>query len=173
MSAPPPAPPALLRQLESAGAPAQPGADRPRGFAFGVEELHLVAPFAPGLRTARWREPQPLPLCHDWVAGMLHIRGEIYTLIDFARFIGRRATPATPGSGLLLISTPRINSALLLARPVSLRAFDPDPPIGEHAGFDAALKPFLSAVWRDDGRDWGVLDVAALTASPRFVTIGR
>ena len=187
MNTPQPGPLALLQQLESAGlgekasAPGAGGgagasearAGIGRGFAFTIEELNLVVPFAAGLRIARSRDAQPLPLSREWVAGIIHIRGEIYTLIDFARFIGRRAATAGKDAGLLLLTDNRIKSALLLDSPVSLRAFNRDPPAGDVAGFDAALSPFLSAVWLDDGEPWGVLDVAALTRSARFVNIGR
>ena len=187
LNTPQPGPLALLQQLESAGlgekasapsAGAGAGASEARagigrGFAFTIEELNLVVPFAAGLRIARSRDAQPLPLSREWVAGIIHIRGEIYTLIDFARFIGRRAATAGKDAGLLLLADNRIKSALLLDSPVSLRAFNRDPPAGDVAGFDAALSPFLSAVWLDDGQPWGVLDVAALTRSARFVNIGR
>ncbi len=191
MNTPQPGPLALLQQLESAGLgekASPPGggegagasearAGIGRGFAFTIEELNLVVPFAAGLRIARSRDAQPLPLSREWVAGIIHIRGEIYTLIDFARFIGRRAATGGKDAGLLLLADNRIKSALLLDSPVSLRAFNRDPPAGAGAesvaGFDAALSPFLSAVWLDDGEPWGVLDVAALTRSARFVNIGR
>ncbi len=178
-------PPALLRRLEDAslgeeasalGRARAVRADDWRGFAFAVEDFNLVAPFADGMEIATCGEAQPLPLSREWVVGILPLRGAIYTVIDFARFIGCGAVAAagahaSPRANLLLVSNERIQSALLLDNPIRLRTFRHDLPGAEAAGFPPALAPFLARVV-DDGRPWGVLDVAALTSSERFVTIG-
>lgn len=176
----------LLQQLEDAGRGEQTGMpDAPdskarrargdagvwRGFAFTIEDLALVVPCANGLQVAPGGEVQPLPLSREWVRGVISVSGEIYTVIDFARFIGRRAVAASRDASLLLMAGEQFNSALLLNSHLSLRAFDNDLPPASAA--DAVLAPFLSASLLDDNQTWGVLDIMALTNSESFVGIGR
>ncbi len=184
----------LLQQLEDAGSGGKADADAPgpgpgrpatglwRGLAFTIEDLNLVTPDAGGLRVAPGREAQllPLPWCREWVRGMLPVGGEIYTVIDFARFIGRRplaasrdASPnAYRNASLLLMPGDSFNSALLLDSRISSRTFSHDWPQTEVADFDPALAPFLSAVLMDGGQPWGVLDTTALMGSESFIRIG-
>ena len=144
-----------------------------RGLAFTIADLDLVAPLADGLQSAPGREAQPLPLCREWVRGMLVIGGEIYTVIDFARFIDRRPVASAEGASLLLMPGDGFNSALLLDSRISLRTFSDDLPAAETDNFDPALAPFLSAVLREGEQPWGVLDIAALKGAESFVRIGR
>lgn len=169
---------ALLRQLEGAGPDRK--ADQSgrapatwRGFAFTIEDLNLAVPLAEGLQTAPGREVWPLPLCREWVRGMIAVDGEVYTVIDFARFIGRRPVPSAVDAGLLLMPGDGFNSALLLDSRIGLRSFRNDSPAVTPTDFDPALAPFLSTALMDGGQSWGVLDVAALRSVERFVRIGR
>ncbi len=152
--------------------------DRWRGFAFTIENLNLVVPEAAGLRIAPGKNAQPLPLCREWVTGMIPVGGEIYTVIDFARFIGRRPPPSSHVANFLLIPGEAFNSALLVDSRISLRSFAHNLPEAGDADFDdahfgATLTPFVRASFAEGGQLWGVLDVRALMGSEIFTHIGR
>ena len=174
---------AALRQLEDASLGEEGSAfvwNRAavwHGFAFSVEELELVVPLAVGVGIAPGRSllPSPvlpLPLSREWVVGMVNIRGEVHTVIDFARFIGRPAAAST-GANLLLLSNDVCKSALLLDNRISLRAFDRDLPEADRATAAPSLAPILSALLLEGDQPWGVIDVESLLSAENFVDIAR
>ena len=176
----------LLQQLEESGRgqatpaaenlakPGQQG-DRWHGFAFAIQSLNLVLPQAQGVQTAPGVAAQPLPRSCEWVKGIISIDGAIdgaiYTVIDFAHFIGRRPVASDTRANLLLMSGKRFNSALLLDSRISLRSFRHDLPAAESTNTDPALAPFLRKSLRDGEQIWGVLDSAALMNTDRFIHI--
>ena len=180
---PTPNPRALLQQLEDAGPGEKAGplahgrAVGWRGFAFTIEDLDLVVPLADGLemrlKGVPGREAQPLPLCRAWVRGIIAVGGEIYTVIDFAQFIGRRPVASAESAGLLLMPGDGFNCALLLDSRISLRTFSNNLPVTAVGDFDPALAPFLRAVLLEGEQPWGVLNIEALKGAESFVNIGR
>ena len=182
MNTPQSDPLAALRQLEDASLGEEGSAfvwNRAavwHGFAFSVEELDLVVPLAVGVGIAPGRSllPSPvlLPLSREWVVGMVNIRGEVHTVIDFARFIGRPAA-ASAGANLLLLSNDVCKSALLLDSRISLRAFDRDLPEADRSTAARSLAPILSALLLEGDQLWGVIDVESLLSAENFVDIAR
>lgn len=111
----------------------------------------------------------PVPLTHSWFAGMANIRGNLYSVIDFAAFRGEEPTPRTAHARLVLLGAKfGINSAILVHRMLGLRpadAFTTTDEPGDH--------PWVSAILTDaEGRRWRRLDVPALLADPKFMQIG-
>lgn len=110
-----------------------------------------------------------VPLTHPWFAGMANIRGNLYSVIDFAAFRGEEPTPRTSHARLVLLGAKfGINSAILVHRMLGLRPADTftatDEP-GKHS--------WVSGVMTDaDGRRWQRLDVPALLADQKFMQIG-
>lgn len=111
----------------------------------------------------------PVPLTHSWFAGMANIRGNLYSVIDFAAFRGEEPTPRTSHARLVLLGAKfGINSAILVHRMLGLRPadkFTPTDEVGEH--------PWIKGIMTDaEARKWRRLDVPALLADPRFMQIG-
>ena len=180
MAAPKTAPMTLLQQLEDAGRHEKAGALGRgagvwRGFAFSIEALNLVVPLAEGLRVVPCRavSPLPVPLSREWVRGIILVDGEIYTVIDFARFIGRRPVASNADASLLLMTGEEFNSALLLDSRISLKTFSEPQPEPETADIDPAVEPFVSASLVDGAQTWGVLDIKALMNSGHFIGLGQ
>ncbi len=147
------------------------------GFAFSIEELNLVVPLAVGAGIVPERSllPSPLlplPLSREWVVGMVNIRGEVHTVVDFARFIGRSAA-TVESVNLLLLSNDVCKSALLLDGRISLRAFDCNLPEADPATAAPSLAPLLSALLWEGEQPWGVIDVEALLGAENFVDVAR
>ncbi len=118
----------------------------------------------------------PVPHTRPWLAGVVNLRGGVYSVVDLACFLGlRRAGPAAPAQAharlVAFNAALGINGALLIDRLEGLRhAADLQP---EAQGPDNAPRPaFALARWRDTaGRWWQEIDLAALAQSPRFLAI--
>lgn len=111
----------------------------------------------------------PVPLTQPWFAGMANIRGNLYSVIDFAAFRGEDPTPRTSHARLVLLGARfGINSAILVHRMLGLRPADTFTATGEPGN-----QPFVTEVLTDsDGRRWQRIDVPALLADPKFMQIG-
>lgn len=144
-----------------------------RGFVFNVDGLDIAVPFLGQFGIVPSQELFAVPMAKPWVKGMTNIRGEIYTIIGFSEFIGRKQVRITKDCNFLLLPDPSLKSALLLDSRISLRSFSYDLPLSSNDLFDAKLTPYLSRVVVDGDKQWGVLDVEALSRSHEFSQIGQ
>ena len=173
-----PSPVDLLRGIEQANLgnqlddPAQHAGDFWRGFVFQVEELNIAVPFAGEFEIVPAQETSSLPLTQPWVVGMTNIRGEIYTLVDFSAFIGRKPIRISPKCHFLLLPDPELKSGLVLASRIRLRTFSADLQSELGTSLDYGLDPYLERVINDDNETWGVMDIMALCDAPEFQRIG-
>lgn len=110
-----------------------------------------------------------VPLTKPWFAGMIHIRGNLYAVVDFSAFLGAAPVPQTEQTRVLLLGDRhRVNSGLMVNRVIGLRRADTMHP--RQAGAQGA--PWLAKELVDeDGRIWKLLDVAALVNSPEFLHV--
>lgn len=111
-----------------------------------------------------------VPLTRPWFAGIANIRGNLYSVVDFAAFRGGEPTPQNAGSRLLLIGTRYgCNAALLVTRLLGLRNIDDLKP----APADPGAAPWAFDAYTDNaGRRWTMLDVRRLLDDERFMEIG-
>ncbi len=112
----------------------------------------------------------PVPLTRPWFRGVANIRGNLYSVVDFAAFLGVGPTPIAEQARLLLLSERfRMASALLVERALGLRntdQFQPRPGTAAHP-------PWTKAEFADEqGATWKELDVAQLVQHPEFLGIG-
>ena len=103
---------------------------------------------------------------------MQSIHGEIYTVVDFAAFIGLAPTPVTQTCNLLALPDAGLKSALLITGRIRVKSFSSALPLGDCGQFHVNLAPYLSAVVVDQGQQWGVVDVDTLCGARDFVQIG-
>ena len=111
-----------------------------------------------------------VPLTRPWFSGIANIRGNLYSVVDFAAFRGGEPTPQNAGSRLLLIGTRYgCNAALLVTRLLGLRNIDDLQP----APADSDAAPWAVEAYTDNaGRRWKMLDVRRLLDDERFMEIG-
>ena len=109
-----------------------------------------------------------VPLARPWFRGVANIRGNLYSVVDFAAFLGGEATAITDQARLLLISDRfRAASALLVGRSLGLRkSGELEPrPIG-------AESKWTRAEYADaEGTRWRELNVPALVRDPEFLDV--
>ena len=143
-----------------------------RGFVFQIEDLNIAVPFAGEFEIVPALPVSALPLTQPWILGMTNVRGEIYTLVDFSAFIGRRPVRLGPKCHFLLLPDSGLKSALVLDSRIRLRTFASDLQSEGKIWLDPGLTPYLDRVISDGGERYGVIDIQALCTAPEFQRIG-
>ena len=110
-----------------------------------------------------------VPLTKPWFCGLTNIRGNLFSVVDFAAFEGEEATPVSNDSRLLLIGERfNVNSALLVNKIWGLRNMEQMQP-----GDLAPAQTWVKAQFKDvEGRVWKELNVGTLVQHADFLQIG-
>jgi twitching motility protein PilI len=113
-----------------------------------------------------------VPRTKDWFLGIANIRGNLYSVIEFARFLGRPSTGVGAQSRLVLFG-PRageLHAGIVVARVMGLRNLAELAP----AALPADPPAWYAQRWMDaDGRAWQEIDLSKLARDPAFVEVGR
>jgi len=112
----------------------------------------------------------PVPLTHSWFRGVANVRGNLYSMVDFAAFQGSDATSSGMERRVILVSDRLIGGAgLLVSRMLGLR--NPEQ-------FTALPRPADAPAWVGGaysdagGVRWLELDLPALAGEQRFLEVG-
>jgi len=109
-----------------------------------------------------------VPLARPWFRGVANIRGNLYSVVDFAAFLGGEATAVGEQARLLLISDRfRAGCALLVDRSLGLRKSGELEPRPHRAESRWTRAEYSDA----QGRHWSELDVPALVRDPEFLDV--
>ena len=95
-----------------------------------------------------------IPLARPWLLGLFSIRGQLFTLIDLARYRGW-STDAPRKFSRALAFGPSLQCSVALLVDEVHGLHDPETPLEE------------------DARHWEMLDLAALIREPAFATASR
>lgn len=116
-----------------------------------------------------------VPLTKIWFLGVANIRGGLYSVIDFASFLGRDSTPQGLHSRLLLLG-PRyseLRAALLLQRLLGLRNLSEMKRVVGASSDLPKHWEWVGDTWEDQtGGRWRELDVTKLAQSAAFLKVG-
>ena len=110
----------------------------------------------------------PLPLTRPWFKGLTNIRGNLYSIVDFAAYLRKRPVASGDQTRLLLLGERfRLGAALLVDRSLGLR----NPAQLERR--KGALPEWARAQYADaEGRLWKELDLTQLVQHPDFLGVG-
>lgn len=112
----------------------------------------------------------PVALTKSWFAGVVTIRGLLYSVVDFSAFRGGEPTPRNADTRMLLIGARHgVNSALLVTRTLGLRPNENLTPIASAAADAPSWQGSLHA--DDEGRQWRRLNIQSLLTDPTFLDI--
>jgi twitching motility protein PilI len=113
----------------------------------------------------------PVPHTHPWHMGVANVRGNLYSVVDFARFLGRESVGAGGQSRLVLFG-PRagdLNAGIVVQRVLGLRNLAELAPSAGVSGAPA----WYAQRWMDaDGRTWQEIDLSKLARDDAFLQIG-
>jgi twitching motility protein PilI len=136
----------------------------------------LLLPLAQAGEIFPLRSLLKLPHAKPWLTGVAQLRGDLYTVIDLAAFLGLRAPqsmdPAAPeGQVVMLAPALQVNAALRVDRLAGLRGEDQLARIDDPA--DNTPRPaFAAGRWQDvQGATWQELDLAALAVDGAFLDV--
>ena len=111
-----------------------------------------------------------VPLTRAWFRGVANVRGNLYSVVDFAAFLGAGVSAGGEQARLLLLGERfRSAAALLVDRSLGLRN-----PAQLRARAPAAGRPaWVRAEYEDEaGASWSELDVAELVRDAEFLAVG-
>jgi len=115
-----------------------------------------------------------VPLTKPWFVGVANIRGNLYSVVDLAVFLGREG-PAPHGSGVqarMVVFGPRagdLKTGVIVERVLGLRNLAELAPVAPFADAPA----WYGQRWMDaDGGAWQEIDLAKLAAEPAFLQAG-
>ena len=114
-----------------------------------------------------------VPLTQPWYMGIANIRGNLFSVVDFARFMGRDPAPQGGGSqARLLLFGPRtgeLNAGIVVSRVLGLRNLAELAPAAPPQDPPA----WYAERWMDgDGRAWQEIDLGKLARDPAFLQVG-
>jgi twitching motility protein PilI len=121
-----------------------------------------------------------IPLTQDWYLGLANIRGNLLSVIDFARFQGMAPTPLTSEARIIAFAPAlSFNSGLLVSRVLGLRnivemeLLEQEPSDPAAADASAVDAPWATHRFRDrDGQIWQHIDLSLVVQEPRFLHVG-
>ncbi len=114
----------------------------------------------------------PVPLTKPWYLGVANIRGNLYSVIDFARYLGRDVPQSGPGNARLVLFGARageMNAGLVVTRVMGLRNVAELAPAAPPQDAPA----WYAQRWMDgDGNAWQEIDLAVLAKDAAFLQVG-
>jgi twitching motility protein PilI len=112
-----------------------------------------------------------VPLTKPWFLGVANIRGNLFSVVDFARFLGRDAPLASSQTRLVLFG-PRageLNAGIVVHRVLGLRNIAELAPAAPPQDAPA----WYGQRWMDgDGNAWQEIDLALLARDAAFLQVG-
>lgn len=112
-----------------------------------------------------------VPLTQDWFLGLSNIRGNLISVVDFARFQGDVPTPIDKESRIVAFAPSlSFNSGLLVTRVLGLRnVADMATQPGTREGAAAwSAQRYLDR----DSQVWNELDLSLVVQDPQFLHVG-
>ena len=111
-----------------------------------------------------------VPLTRAWFRGVANVRGNLYSVVDFAAFLGAGVSAGGEQARLLLLGERfRSAAALLVDRSLGLRN---PAQLRPRAAVDQR-PPWVRAEYEDEaGARWSELDVAELVRDTEFLAVG-
>jgi len=112
-----------------------------------------------------------VPLTRDWYLGLLNIRGNLVSVIDFFRYQGLGATEIENASRIVTF-TPSlgINCGLLVSRVMGLRNV---AEMQRQSDTTDSAPGWSGSAYRDnDSQDWVTLSLSSIAQEQRFLHIG-
>jgi twitching motility protein PilI len=150
---------------------------RARGWlAVECAGVGLLLPLAQAGEIFPLRTLLKLPHAKPWLTGVAQLRGDLYTVVDLAAFLGLRAPqaidPAAPEGQLVMLAPAlQVNAALRVDRLAGLRGEEQLERESEAA--DNTAKPaFAAGRWKDaQGVSWQEIDLGALAVDGAFLDV--
>lgn len=113
-----------------------------------------------------------VPLTHDWFLGLTNIRGNLISVIDFARFQGQTPTPLDKDSRIVAFAPAlSFNSGLLVSRVMGLRNVAEMTLHSDAPALDGGS--WMAQRYVDnESQVWTELNLSLVVQDPQFLHVG-
>ena len=112
-----------------------------------------------------------VPLTQDWYLGLLNVRGNLISVVDFARFLGQPATVPDKESRIVAFAPGlAFNCGLLVTRVLGLRNVA-EMETKDQTGEGDAQWTTHRYVDRE-AQEWTELDLSLVVQDPQFLHVG-
>jgi|SRR3569623_116891 len=114
----------------------------------------------------------PVPLTHEWFLGLSNVRGNLISVIDFARFQGQASTPVDKDCRIVAFAPGlSFNCGLLVSRVLGLRNIaEMDLQAAEQ---NESMASWIHRRFIDrESRSWMELNLSMVVQDPRFLQVG-
>jgi twitching motility protein PilI len=117
----------------------------------------------------------PVPLTRDWLLGLVNLRGMLFTVIDLQRYANEGHAELGKESRLLALAARlNFNAAIVVTRMLGLRNVGSMRVADDATDADAPRHDWIGATLVDaEGQRWRELSLVRLSASDRFLMVGR
>lgn len=114
----------------------------------------------------------PVPLTHDWFLGLANIRGNLISVIDFARFQGLAPTPIDKDCRVVAFAPGlSFNSGLLVSRVMGLRNIAEMELQAEESSGNAVSWSTRRYLDRES-QVWNEVNLSMAVQDPQFLHVG-
>lgn len=113
----------------------------------------------------------PVPLTRPWFRGVVNVRGNLYSVIDFAGYLGHGNVAPASSNRLVLFGARagELNAGIVVSRVTGLRNLAELAP----AAAPEDARPWYTQRWIDaEGGAWQEIDLARLAREPSFLQVG-
>ena len=114
-----------------------------------------------------------VPLTQDWYLGLSNIRGNLFSVIDFARFQGQPSTVITPDCRIIAFAPAlSFNSALLVSRVLGLRNVAEMTPAASGNTVPERADWMTQRYCDAESQIWTQVKLSLIVQDPRFLHVG-
>ncbi len=112
---------------------------------------------------------EPVPLTQKYFLGVCNVRGNLYSIIDFAVLNDKAETKALPENRIILLPKQAIHgAAIMVTRMAGLR----NPENFKREGPAPGSPIWATEILRDaDFEAWHLLNIETLTKHPKFLNV--
>ena len=133
--------------------------DQAQYIAFMLDEMLLGIDVMLFRKTTRYSEPANIPDTDEYVKGVIHLRGEVVTLIDLRSQLDFSPAEITPKTRTIVVDLNEERIALLVDEVRDVRTVDRDELKPVPANFQQTNREAFSHVVTTENRLMAILDV--------------
>jgi twitching motility protein PilI len=144
-----------------------------RALAVEVRGAPVILPIKDVSELAVCENITPVPLTRPWVRGLTNVRGQLYTVVDLSVFLGGPETRLSRDARIIMLGDNGLESCFLVNNVLGLKIVRDDMRVDIPDTLDENLVRYCSGGVALDEKVWSILDIASITADPRYVNPGR
>jgi len=159
-------------ELAAAELPAQETeADVWRGIGFRLFGRTYIAPFTQVDEILYIPDCTKVPGVKGWVNGIANIRGRLMTIVDLGAFFEGRSSVSSRSARAMAINEGDLYTGVIVEEVLGMHSFANSEMQSEVDEPSDLIKPFVKGCFRDDEREWVVVDFFSLAQAPGFLEV--